>query len=589
MYMHVDMVLCLDKRHLRCYNLPMHIDRVPNRGSRPTVLVRESYRDGPSVRKRTLANLTHLPPECVEVIERVLKGEQLVPAGEAFAVERSLPHGHVKAILGTMRRIGLPGLIASRPCRQRDMVMAMVAERLIHGASKLACTRLWHATTLASELGVEEAGAEDLYGAMDWLLERQGRIEKKLAGRHLEEGGHVLYDVTSSYYEGRTCPLAQFGHDRDRNGSRPIIVYGVLADRQGRPVAVQVYEGHTGDAATVPDQVGKLTGRFGLERVVLVGDRGMLTQTQITALREYPQLGWISALRSESIRKLLRRGDIQTSLFDRQNLAEIRSGEFPGERLVACFNPFLAEERGRKREELLEATQKDLVRIERAVARRTRTPLGAEEIGLRVGRIVNKHKMAKHFELTIRDGMFEWRRKDATIEQERLLDGIYVIRTSEPQEELGAAEAVRSYKALGGVESAFRCMKGIDIRVRPIRHRIEPRVRAHVFLCMLAYYVEWHMREALGPLLYQDEDLAEHQARRDPVARAEAPGAVRRKRATRRTAEGHVVHSFATLLAELGTLCRNHCRVGTCPSGPTFDIETRPTALQAQALALLQM
>jgi hypothetical protein len=589
MYMHMDMALCLDIRAPLCYTPSMHIDRVPNRGSRPTVLVRESYRDGPSVRKRTLANLTHLPPECVDAIERVLKGEQLVPAGEAFAVERSLPHGHVKAILGTMRRIGLPGLIASRPSRRRDLVMAMVAERLIHGASKLACTRLWHSTTLAGELGVEDAGAEDLYGAMDWLLERQERIEQKLAGRHLEEGGHVLYDVTSSYYEGRTCPLARFGHDRDRNGSRPIIVYGVLADGQGRPVAVQVYEGDTGDAATVPDQVGKLTGRFGLERVVLVGDRGMLTQTQITALREYPQLGWISALRSESIRKLARRGDIQTSLFDRQNLAEIRSAEFPGERLVACFNPFLAEERGRKREVLLQATEKDLARIRRAVARRTRTPLGADEIGLRVGKVVNRHKMAKHFELTIRDGVFEWRRREASIGQEKLLDGIYVIRTSEPQEELGAAEAVRSYKALGRVESAVRCMKGIDIRVRPIRHRLDPRVRAHVFLCMLAYYVEWHMREALGPLLYQDEALAEHQAGRDAVGRAEAPEAVRRKRSTRRTAEGHVAHSFATLLAELGTLCRNHCRMGACPSGPTFDIETRPTALQAQALALLQV
>ena len=567
----------------------MHIDRVPNRGSRPTILVRESYRDGAKVRKRTLANLTHLPPQHVEILERSLKGEQLVPAGEAFQIERSLPHGHVKAILGTMRHIGMAGLLASRPCRERDLVMAMIAERLIHGASKLASTRLWHSTTLASQLGVEDAGAEDLYRAMDWLLERQERIEEKLAGRHLQEGAQVLYDVTSSYYEGHTCPLAQFGHDRDGNGSRPIIVYGVLADGQGRPVAVQVYEGNTGDPATVPDQVARLTGRFGLEGVVLVGDRGMLTQTQIKALQEYPQLGWISALRSGSIRKLVKGGAIQTSLFDQQNLAEIHSGEFPGERLIACFNPFLAEERQRKREELLQATEKELARVQRAVGRRTRTRLGADEIGLRVGKVVSKYKVAKHFELTIRDGLLEWRRREAAIEQEKLLDGIYVIRTSEPEERLSAEDAVRSYKSLGRVENAFRCMKGIDIRVRPIHHRLEPRVRAHVLLCMLAYYVEWHMREALAPLLYEDEDLAEHQASRDPVARAEAPANVRRKRATGRTEDGHVAHSFKTLLAELATLCHNHCRVGDAQSGPTFDMETQPNALQAKALSLLQV
>ena len=567
----------------------MHIDRVPNRGSRPTILVRESYRDGAKVRKRTLANLTHLPPQHVEVLERSLKGEHLVPAGEAFQIERSLPHGHVKAILGAMRHIDMAALLASRPCRERDLVMAMIAERLIHGASKLASTRLWHSTTLASQLGVEDAGAEDLYRAMDWLLERQERIEEKLAGRHLQEGAQVLYDVTSSYYEGHTCPLAQFGHDRDGNGSRPIIVYGVLADGQGRPVAVQVYEGNTGDPATVPDQVARLTGRFGLERVVLVGDRGMLTQTQIKALQEYPQLGWISALRSGSIRKLVKGGAIQTSLFDQQNLAEIHSGEFPGERLIACFNPFLAEERQRKREELLQATEKHLARIQRAVARRTRTRLGADGIGLRVGKVVSKYKVAKHFELTIRDGLLEWKRREAAIEQEKLLDGIYVIRTSEPEERLSAQDAVRSYKSLGRVENAFRCMKGIDIRVRPIHHRLEPRVRAHVLLCMLAYYVEWHMREALAPLLYQDEDLAQHQASRDPVARAEASANVRRKRATGRTEDGHVAHSFKTLLAELGTLCCNHCRVGAAQSGPTFDMETRPNALQAKALSLLQV
>jgi transposase len=565
----------------------MHIETVPNRGSRPTILVRQSYREGSKVRKRTLANITRLPPEQIEVLRRSLRGEELVPAREALAIERSLPHGHVKAVLGTIRRIGLETVIASRRCRQRDLVVAMIAQRLIHASSKLGSTRLWRTSTLADQMGVEEAGADDLYGAMDWLLERQGRIEAKLAGRHLAEGGQVLYDVTSSYYEGRTCPLAQFGHDRDGKGSVPIIVYGVLADSGGRPVAVQVYEGSTGDPSTVPDQVEKLTGRFGLRRVVLVGDRGMLTETQIDALREHPQLGWISALRSGSIRKLVEGGQIQTSLFDKRNLAEIRGDAFPGERLIACFNPILADQRARKRQELLAATQKELARIQRAVARRTRTLLGKDQIGLRVGAVLGKHKMGKHFELRIGDGLFEWARDEASIQREAALDGIYVIRTSEAEDDLSAADAVRCYKSLGRIESAFRCMKGIDILVRPIYHRIEPRVRAHVFLCMLAYYVEWHMRRALAPMLFEDEDLQEHREQRDPVARAQPPQKAVRKKATLQSEDGQPVHSFETLLEELGTLCKNRCRMGGEESKVVFEMETRPNPLQAKAMGLL--
>ena len=397
----------------------------------------------------------------------------------------------------------------------------------------------------------------------------------------------MLYDVTSSYYEGHTCPLAQFGHDRDGKGSLPIIVYGVLADREGRPVAVQVYEGNTGDPSTVPDQVQKLTGRFGLRRVVLVGDRGMLTETQIKALREHPELGWIWALRSGSIRQLVERGDIQTSLFDQRNLAEIGSDAFHGERLIACFNPILADQRARKRQDLLAATEKELQRIQRAVARRTRTPLGKDQIGLRVGAVLGKHRMGKHFELRIQDGAFEWTRDEESIQREAALDGIYVIRTSEAEDDLSAADVVRSYKALGRVEAAFRCMKGIDILVRPIYHRIEPRVRAHVFLCMLAYYVEWHMRRALAPMLFEDQEPEDHREHRDPVARAEPPEELVRKKRTLQSEDGQAVHSFETLLEELGTLCRNRCRMGSEDEGVTFELETRPTALQAKAMSLL--
>jgi len=565
----------------------MHIEYVPNRGSHPTVLLRQSYREGKRVRKRTLGNLTALSGEQIEVFRRVLRGEKMVSCDEAFVIERSLPHGHVQAVLGTIRRIALAGVIGSRRCRERDLVVAMVAERLIDGCSKLASTRLWHTTTLAEELGVEDAGTDDLYKAMDWLLARQWRIEKKLAARHLGEGAQVLYDITSSYYEGRTCPLARFGHNRDGKKGRPVIVYGVLTDAQGRPVAADVYAGGTSDSTTVPDQVNKLRERFGICRVVLVGDRGMLTQTQIDALKEHPELGWISALRSTSIRQLVEHDDLQPSLFDQWDLAEITSPEFPGERLIVCYNPLRAEQRKVKRESLLSATEKKLASVAQEAARRTKTPLSQDEIGVKVGKVVNKYKMAKHFKLTIEDGTFKWERDEQSIAAESRLDGIYVIRTSETAERLSAEDTVRSYKKLAQVERGFRCLKGIDIRVRPIYHREDPRVRAHIFLCMLAYYVEWHMRQALAPLLFDDEELAENLPRRDPVAPAQPSMSARRKKATRQTPEGLPVHSFDTLLQELATLCRNRCRIKSGPSQQTFTQDTQPTDLQTEAFKLL--
>jgi transposase len=539
------------------------------------------------VRKRTLANLTCLPPEAIEAIKQTLRGSKLVPCDQAFAIERSIPHGHVKAILGTIRKIGLDTIIASRRSRQRDLVVAMIAERLLHGCSKLASTRLWHTTTLAEELSVQDADVDELYEAMDWLLDRQERIEKKLAGRHLGEGAQVFYDVSSSYYEGHTCPLARHGHNRDGKKGRPIIVYGALTDGDGCPVAIEVYPGNTGDPSTVGDQVNKLRERFGISRVVLVGDRGMLTQTQIEKLKAYPQLGWISALRSGSIRKLVENKELQFSLFDKRDLAEIRSDEFPGERLVACFNPLLADERARKRKELLAATEEKLQRIASEVARRTKTPLLKDEIALKVGKVINRHKVGKHFILHIQDGAFRWERDEASIKQEAALDGVYVIRTSEPKKRLSAQDTVRSYKNLAHVEQVFRCFKGIDIRVRPIHHSRDPRVRAHLFLCLLAYYVEWHMRRALGSVLFDDEELATSRKTRDPVAKAQPSLSVQRKKAERTTADGLGVHSFHTLLEELGTLCRNRCRIQTDPSDSTFTQDTQPTQMHARVFRLL--
>jgi hypothetical protein len=550
--------------------------------------LRRSFRQDGKVKHETLGNLSDLPPHVIDLIRRSLKGETFVPAAETFRTLRAPPHGHVEAILTMIRRLGLDSLIASRPSRQRDLVPAMIAERLLFPCSKLATTRHWLDTTLAEELHIEDATEDELSAAMDWLLERRKAIETKLAQRHLTDGGLVLYDVSSSYYEGETCPLARFGHDRDGKTGRPIIVSGVLGDADGRPVAVQVDPGDTGDPTTVPDQVAKLSRQFGLSRIVLVGDRGMLTQTQINTLKEHPGLGWISALRSEAIRGLLEDGRLNRSLFDEVNLAEIASPDFPGERLFACYNPLSAEKRRQKRAALLAATEAKVAKLAQAVSRRTKAPLSAAAIGVKAGRVIGRHKMAKHIRLTIHDGVFTWEHDVESIKREGLLDGIYVIRTSEPAEQLSAADGVRSYKRLSQVEQAFRCLKGIDLLVRPIHHRLEPRVRAHVLICVLAYYVEWHLRRAWRPLLFEDEELDRDRVVRDPVAAAEPSDSVRRKKTTRQTAAGLPVHSFRTLLAHLGCRSRATYQVVSDPSEATFTRVTELDPVQREALRLLE-
>jgi transposase len=556
-----------------------------------THLLRRSIRKGKTVSHETLGNLSHLPDHLIDLIRRSLKGEAFVPAADALRITRSLPHGHVEAVLKMIKALGLDDLISSEPSRRRNLVVAMIAERLIFPSSKLANTRHWHDTTLAEELDVADATEDQLYDAMDWLLQRQSAIENRLARRHLSDGGLVLYDVTSSYYEGKTCPLARFGHDRDGKTGLPIIVYGTLTDAEGRPVAVQVYPGSTGDPRTVPDQVETLTKRFGLSRVVLVGDRGMLTQTQIDVLKKHPGLGWISALRSGSIRRLLADGHLVKVDLEAERLAEISSPDFPGERLVACYNPLLAEQRRQKRQELLAATQAELETLAASVARSAaaKRPESAAEIGVRAGKIINHYRMSKHFTLTIGDGSLEWARKQDEIAREELLDGIYVVRTSEPTERLTAADGVRSYKRLALVEQAFRCLKGIDLLVRPIHHRTAERVRAHILLCLLAYHVEWHLRRAWEPLLFEDEGLTEDRPRRDPVAAARPSESARLKKKTHKTPGGLPVQSFRTLMAHLGTRCRNACVMTADPNQTRFDQVTEADALQAEALRLIKM
>ena len=568
----------------------MHVAKIVRRHKGRTYtsyLLRRSYREEGQVKHQTLANLSHLPQPIIDLVRRSLQGETFVSAQQAFRITRSLPHGHVHAVLGTIRSLGLDALIAARPSRRRHLVVALIAERLLFPSSKLAATRHWRSTTLADELAVADATETEVYRALDWLLKRQPAIEKQLAGRHLTEQSLVLYDVSSSFYYGRTCPLAHHGHDRDGKKGRPIIVYGLLTNAEGRPVAIEVYPGNTADPTTVPDQVEKLRARFGLTRVVLAGDRGMLTTTQIDTLRRYPGLGWISALRSEAIRALIEQGRLQASTFAEVNLAEITSPDFPGERLVACYNALLAEERRRKRNELLQQTETLLTRLAKYVARRTRQPLTRTEIALRAGKRINRYKMAKHFQLTIADGHFTWARREESIRREEQLDGIYVIRTSEPRRRLSAADSVRSYKRLASVEQAFRSLKGVDLMVRPIYHRVEPRVRAHIFLCMLAYYVEWHMRRSWAPLLFEEEELEQARGERDPVAKAEASEAVDLKKKTRLTESGLEVHSFRTLLAELGSQTRNTCTIVGDPTQANFEQVSEATPLQAEAFRLL--
>jgi transposase len=648
----------------------MYIATIPNRDSPPAILLREGYRQGGKVKTRTLANLSKLPPEALAVLRQVLKGDKLVKAGDAFEAIASPHHGHVQAVLVAMQRLGFAKLIAARPSPQRDLIVAMVAARILEPDSKLATTRWWHSTTLPATLGVADADEDDLYAAMDWLLEDQDRIERKLGARHLDEDGLALYDLSSSYFEGVTCPLAALGHNRDGKRGKLQVNYGLLTNQRGIPVSVSVFKGNTGDPKTLLPQVERVRKEFGIERFVLVGDRGMITQKQVDALREIEGIDWIAALRPEAIKKLVTSGAVQMGLFDQRNLFELTHPDFPGERLVACRNLELAKRRTEKRKSLLEATVQELEKVRRMVgqgrvhgkdaiglqvrkvlekykvgihykldirddgfdfevdqeemaaevARQGKNPElarrrlekcqrhiaaiaeqlakvrqriergrlhGRDAIGVRVGKVVNKYKVGKHFKLDIHDDSFDFEIDQEKVTAEAALDGIYVVRTSLSEQRMNADDTVRSYKLLGQVERAFRSFKTIDLKVRPIRHRLEDRVRAHIFLCMLAYYVQWHMLEAWRPLLFCDED---HQAKttRDPVAPAKRSEAALRKAHSKTLDDGSEAHSFQTLLQVLSGIVRNICRVpGAGPDASTFEVVTTPDAKQQRAYDLL--
>ncbi len=652
----------------------MYVATVPNRNSPPAILLREGYREGGKVKNRTLANLSRLPPEAIEAIRRALKGEQLVSTDELFEIveDGSPEHGNVEAVMTAMGRLGFARLLCSRPSRQRDLVVAMVAARILEPQSKIATTRSWSNSTLADMLGVADADEDELYEAMDWLLERQDSIEKKLATRHMESGSLALYDLTSSYFEGVTCSLAALGHNRDGKKGKLQVNYGLLASEQGIPVAVSVFKGNSGDPKTLLPQVDKMRETFGIRKFVLVGDRGMITQKQVDALREIEDVDWLTAMRPGAIRKLVEDGAIQMGLFDERNLFELEHPDWPGERLIACRNPELAARRKAKREALIEATTVELDKVRRMVGRgrlygkepigervdkllkqykigklctveirddgldyevdeealaaegakgasedatlaarrlkrhrrhlesitgkldkiRQRTEQGRlhgkDEIGVRLGKVINKYKVAKHFVLHIEDDSFDFEISQEKVDAEAALDGIYVVRTSVEKKILGTDQTVRNYKQLANVERAFRCLKSVDLMVRPIWHRLENRVRAHIFLCVLAYYVQWHMLEAWRPLLFADEDQ-QAKASRDPVAPAKRSEAALHKVHTRRLEDDSPAHSFRTLLQHLGKIVRNTCRCPDAgPDAPTFYKTTTPNAKQQQALDLIR-
>ena len=571
----------------------MYIERVPNRNSPPAVLLRESFRDGRKVKKRTLANLSKLPDHAVETLRRVLRGETLLPPHQSFACLRSRPHGHVAAVLGTLRRLQLHSLIARAPSRTRELVLALIVARVIDARSKLATARALNPETAVSTLGevlrLGEVDQHELYDAMDWLLRRQPGIEQRLARRHLHENTLVLYDLTSTYVEGTHCPLARRGYSRDGKKDKLQIVFGLLCSPEGCPVAVEVFEGNTSDPKTVACQVDKLRLRFGLARVVLVGDRGMLTSARIREdLAGVEGLRWITSLRAPAIRKLIADKTVHPSLFDQRDLAEVQSDDFPGERLIVCRNPRLAAERRRKRQELLAATEKLLEPIA-AATRRERRPLrGKDEIGIRIGKVIDRYKVAKHFKTRITDDSFTFARLQDQIAAEEQLDGIYIIRSNVEPERLDADHTVRAYKSLSRVERAFRCLKSVDLKVRPIHHHRADRVRAHILLCMLAYYVEWHMRKELAPLLFDDHDPeAAERCRSSAVAPAARSPAARHNAATKRTHDDLPVHSFRSLLADLGTLTVNTMRLADSES--TFTLYAQSTAVQQRSLELLRV
>jgi hypothetical protein len=573
----------------------MYVEYIPNRNSPPAILLRESYREGTKIKKRTLANLSDWPAAKIEAMRRVLRGDAVAPTNQnGLTLVRSLPHGHVAAVLGTLRKLGVDGVLSHggrQPARAVALCAAMITGRVIDPASKLATARMLDGETANYSLGaLLHLGAVDeqaLYDALDWLLEQQPRIESVLARRHLKNGTLVLYDVTSTYFEGRTCELAKFGYNRDGKAGKLQIVFGLLCTAEGCPVAVEVFEGNIGDPSTLASQVNKLKGRFALERVVLIGDRGMITQARLEETVKPAGLDWITALRAPAIRGLVEVGAIQLSLFDERDLAEITAPDYPGERLMVCRNPLLAEERARKRRELLDATEKKLAAIAARV-RRAKKPLrGKDKIALAVGRVIDHYKMAKHFTVTITDDDVTFARNAEQIAAEAALDGVYVLRTSLTSETLDAAATVKAYKQLANAERAFRSLKTVDIEVRPIHHRRPHRVRAHVFLCMLAYYVEWHMRQALAPILFDDHDKAEaDSARTSIVAKARRSKAAARKALTKRTDDGLPVHSFRSLLGDLATVTHNTMAMVASPDA-TFVIYPQFTPVQARAFELL--
>ncbi len=563
----------------------MHVVKVVSRQKGReyvSVLLRNSYRDDGRVKKQTLANLSHLPEPLIELIRGWLRGERYLPTGEAFSIVRSLPHGHVAAALGLLRSLGLEALLDRRASRSRDLAVALIVARVLSPASKLATARKLGQSTLGQICGVTEASEDELYGALDWLLARQARVERALARRHLTDGCLVLYDLTSTYVEGSHCPLAAHGHSRDHRPDRAQIEFGLVTDARGCPVAVEAFAGNTADPATVETQITKLRDRFGLTDIVLVGDRGMLTSARIERLKAVGGAGWVSCLRAPAIRALVAGGDLQLGLFDERDLAEITTPEFPGERLVVCRNPALAHERARKREALLGATETALGTVAGMVGRgRLKT---AAAIGLRAGRVVNAKKMAKHFEITIADGVFAFERKAASIADEAALDGLYVVRTSVSAERLDTSAVVETYKRLSAVERAFRGLKSAELAVRPIFHYRADRVRAHLFLCFLAYYLRWHLEAAWAPLLYRDEAPP---VRTDPVAPpGRSAGAIRKER-DHVTPDGLPVGSFATLMAELATLTRNRVVPAGADERAAFEVLSEPTPLQARALELI--
>lgn len=561
----------------------MYIDIVPNRKSPPAILLRESVRQGKKIVKRTIANLSGLTKEQAYAIRRILKGEKLVAPEEHFDILRSVAHGHVDAVLLTIRKLGLDKLIASRRSPERDRVIAMIVSRILCPQSKLALTRDWENTTLGESLGVGDASDDDLYEAMDWLIEHQEGIEARLAARHLQTGGRVLYDLSSSYFEGKQCPLAERGYSRDQKKGKLQVNYGLLTDDRGCPVSISVFSGNTSDSQTLMPQVEQLQDKFNLASVVLVGDRGMISQKQIEELKEYDGIKWITALKTGAIRKLMDVGSIQMTLFDERNLFEFLHPDFPGEKLVACRNPDLAYRRKEKREVLLKATTEALEKVQSMIARGYLKD--ADKIGLRVGRVINQYKMAKHFNLEISEKLFNFSINNEQVDEEAALDGIYVIRAA-LDDKLSAEDAVRHYKSLSQVERAFRSIKTMDLEVRPIRHYQEERVKAHLFLCMLAYYVKWHMMEAWRPLLFADEDQ-QAKLTRDPVAPAvRSPGA-QKKVQHKKQQHGSPVHSFKSLLRNLATIVRNTCQSKETDTS-SFTIDTQPTPSQTEAFRLLR-